>query len=102
MWYASCMSDTHIEAAEAAVAFARQVRKFHARRSAKGTVQRETDIADALGRLGEAMKPLRSAIGAYPMLPAQGSIAEANRARVRQASAAIQVERRKLWKMRDA
>ena len=47
------------------------------------------------------MKPLRSEIGRFPYGP-QTDEAEANRERIRQASDALQRERRKLWKMRRA
>lgn len=87
-----------IERADAAVAFAQQVRRFHRRRTNRNTTQREADICLALERLKEAMKPIRSAIGQFPYGP-QTDVAEANRERIREASAALQVERRKLWKM---
>lgn len=87
-----------IEAADAAIAFAAQVRRFHRRRTDKRSQQRKDDIASALSRLKEAMDPLRSEIGRFPYGP-QTPQAEANRERIRQASKAIQSERRKLWKM---
>lgn len=103
MWYASRMPTElpkdSIEAAEAAVAFAQQVRRFHRRRSTKTSEQRRTDIELALTRLREAMAPLRSEIGRFPYGP-QTDQAEANRALIRDASEEIQRERRKLWKMR--
>lgn len=95
------LPDDVIEDAEAAVAFARQVRKFHARRTHRNHAQRVEDINIALARLKEAMKPLRSEIGRFPYGP-QTTIAENNRERIREASDAIQRERRKLWKMRSA
>lgn len=91
-----------IEAADAAVAFAQQVRKFHARRSdKKRSTQRAADIELALERLKDAMGPLRSEIGRFPYGPQTGQ-AERNRDRIRKASAALQTERRKLWKMRPS
>lgn len=88
-----------IEAADAAVIFAQQVRRIHRRRSNKLSKQRASDIELALTRLKEAMGPLRSEIGRFPYGP-QTSVAEANREAIRTASERIQVERRKLWKMR--
>lgn len=104
MWYDSSMPNElpkdAIEAAEAAVAFAVQVRKFHRRRSTSAK-QRADDIKRARARLSAAMKPLRSESGRFIYGP-QTSIAEANREKIRQASAAIQRERRKLTKMAHA
>jgi hypothetical protein len=103
MWYASSMPavlPVHlIETAEAAVANAQNVRRFHGRRTQKGSKQREKDIALALKRLREAMDPVRSAIGKFQYGP-QTETAEANRQRIREASRTLQQERRKLWKMR--
>lgn len=91
-----------IDDADAAVAFAAQVRKFHRRRTDKRqSVQRSADIESALSRLKDAMEPLRSEIGRFPY-GAQTDAAERNRETIRDASAAIQRERRKLWKMRAA
>jgi hypothetical protein len=90
-----------IENANAAVAFAQQVRKFHRRRTSRKADQRARDIEVAVQRLKDAMGPLRSEIGRFPYGP-QTSIAEANRERIREASAALQRERRKLWKMKEA
>jgi len=88
-----------IDDADAAVIFARQVRKIHRRRTNKDSEQRAHDIDLALMRLREAMAPLRSEIGRFSYGP-QTEIARANRASIRQASAEIQRERRKLFKMR--
>lgn len=105
MWYDSLMPEKLpekiIDQADAAVAYAQQVRRYHRRRSAKKTRQRKQDIKLALERLKTAMKPLRSEIGRFPYGPTTAT-AEANRERIKEASAAIQKERRKLWKMRDA
>ncbi len=87
-----------IEAADAAVVFAQAVRQTHRRRSNKTSAQRKADIALALERLKEAMAPLRSAIGRFPYGPST-SAAEENRRAIREASNAIQRERRKLFKM---
>lgn len=105
MWYDSSMPaqlpKDAIDKAEAAVAFAQQVRKFHRRRTGKSTKQRTDDIEKALKRLKAAMKPLRSEIGRFPYGP-QTDDAEENRQRIREASGALQVERRKLFKMKGA
>lgn len=84
--------------AEVATAYAQEVRQHHRRRTEKRSRQRQADIKLALRRLKEAMKPLRSEIGRFPY-GAQTDEAEARRAAIREASAAIQRERRKLWKM---
>lgn len=89
-----------IQAAEAAVANAQRVRQFHRRRTEKNSPQRAEDIEIALTRLRDTMKPLKSAIGRFPYGP-QTDLAEANRQKIRDVSRAIQVERRKLWKMRS-
>lgn len=88
-----------IDAADAAVIFAQQVRRIHRRRSNKQSTQRASDIELALTRLKEAMEPLRSEIGRFPYGP-QTDAAEANREAIRESSRRIQAERRKLWKMR--
>lgn len=88
-----------IDSAEAATLLAQQVRRFHRRRTEKRADQRKQDIEAALQRLKDAMGPLRSEIGRFPYGP-QTDAAEANRQRIREASAALQRERRKLWKMR--
>ncbi len=102
MWYASSMPQElpkdAIENADASVAFAQQVRRYHRRRS---STQRGSDISAALERLRQAMAPLRSEIGRFPYGP-QTEEAQANRQIIREASAAIQKERRKCWKMKPA
>lgn len=103
MWYASLMPtnlpEDDLNAAEAAVEFARTVRKVHARQSERDDPQRQQDILLALERLKRAMRPIRAAIGRFPYGP-QTNTAESNRESIRAASEAIQRERRKLWKMR--
>lgn len=104
MWYDSSMPSElprdAIESAEAAVAFAQQVRKFHRRRTDRGAEQRRRDIEVAIERLRTAMVPLRAEIGRFPYGP-QTTVAENNRNKIRAASDSLQRERRKLWKMRD-
>lgn len=102
MWYDALMAEHPIQAdlkaAFAAVRHARDVRKYHARRTTKGSAQRETDLSEALARLKEAMKPLRSYLGSVPYKTESHSLQEIT-ANVEAASKAIQSERRKLWKM---
>ncbi len=104
MWYASCMPNVlpqrDLEGAEAAVAFAAEVRRYHRRRTHPCSEQRLRDIARAQERLAEAMRPLKSAIGAFHYGP-QTTIAEQNRQIILDASKALQSERRKIWKMQQ-
>lgn len=96
----SVLPQAAIDDAEAAVQFAIQVRKYHRRRTdKKASKQRHADIESALARLKAAMAPLRSEIGRFTYGP-QTDAAEGNREAIRQASAAIQSQRRQLWKMR--
>ena len=102
MWYASAMPqfrpDKELDTAAAAVAFAVEVRRYHRRRSRKDAEQRISDIERALGRIADAMAPLRSEIGKFPHGP-QTEKAEENREEIREMSRSLQRERRKLWKM---
>lgn len=88
-----------MQEAEAAVVYAQRVRERHRRRTSRGSKQREKDIALALARLKVAMRPLKSEIGRFKYGP-QNDVAEANRDAIREASLAIQRERRKLFKMK--
>lgn len=87
--------DFDLTEANAAVSHAQSTRRLHARRTKKGTQQRETDLKIAVERVREAMKPLRRAIA---RLPYDDTPAE-HAARMRSASARLQRERRKLWKL---
>lgn len=102
MWYDSSMSNDPIQEAlkeaAAAVAYAQTVRQYHRRRTDKKSAQRSTDLHLALDRIAHAMKPLRSEIGRFPQGP-QTEAAEAARQPIRDASQALQRERRKIWKM---
>lgn len=104
MWYASyvpeTLPDSAIEDADASVVFALLVRRRHRRRTSRTSNQRQADIELALARLKEAMAPLKSEIGRFPYGPST-AIAEANREAIREASQAIQRERRKLFKMKN-
>lgn len=86
--------------AEAAVANAQRVRSLHRRRTPIGSSSREDDLAIALERLAQAMKPIRSEIARFPYGP-QTDRAERNRQKLRALSRSIQGERRRLWKMQD-
>jgi len=91
---------TAVSNAEAAVANAQRVRALHRRRTPIGSPAREDDLAIALERLAEAMKPIRSEIARFPYGP-QTDRAERNRQKLRSLSRDIQGERRRLWKMQD-
>lgn len=84
--------------AELAVANAREVRAHHRKRTLRNDRQRRHDLTLAFRRVKAAMVPLRSEIGRFPYGP-QTDTADANRQAIREASAALQRERRKLWKM---
>jgi aminoglycoside phosphotransferase family enzyme len=92
--------DADLKVAFAAVRHARDVRKYHARRTKKGSVQREIDLEEALQRLRESMKPLRSYLGQVPYKEESHTLQNVTE-NVYKASAAIQSERRKLWKMQN-
>jgi hypothetical protein len=102
MWYGSPMpAQLPVEAmneAELAVTNAQEVRAHHRKRTARGDRQRRNDLQLAFERVKEAMKPLRSEIGKFPYGP-QTQTAADNREAIRDASKALQAERRKLWKM---
>lgn len=103
MWYDAKMAEqpmeTDLKTAFAAVRHAKDVRKYHARRTKRGSTQREMDLTEALSRLKEAMTPLRSYLGSVPSR--EESHARSNITQnVLDASQAIQSERRKLWKMK--
>lgn len=104
MWYASSMTQHQVEPglkeAHAAIRHARDTRSFHARRTKKGSKQREDDLESARARLKRAMVPLRSFTGAAPSRPQTEAHTELW-ARVAAASKELQSERRKLWKMME-
>ena len=87
-WYTSLMPkhlpERELQAAEAAVAYAQQVRSFHRRRTDKTSKQRVTDINLAIERLKKAMKPLKAMMGGFPYGP-QTPQAEMNRQTIREA-----------------
>lgn len=79
--------------ADLAVQYAQLVRRHHRRKSVKGGMQREQDLANALIRVKSAMKPIRSKLATVPRIIPEGEN------QLREASYALQSERRKLWKM---
>lgn len=102
MWYHSWMADERIEAAlkeaHAACRHAQDIRGFYARRSERDSRQRQEDLLAARERVRLAMTPLRSYLGGVARrTPSRSNIDLASR--VREASSALQTERRKLWKM---
>ncbi len=100
MWYDCSMLNRELEDAAAAIAFAQGVRRTHRRRSKPDAPQRKADIEIALKRLHEAMAPLRSHIHRFAR-QTMTEQAEENRTVIREASQAIQRERRKLHKMKQ-
>ncbi len=90
-----------LEGAEAAVVFAAEARRYHRRRTDPRSEQRALDLERARERLSEAMVPLKSEMGKFAYGP-QTTLAEKNRQIIRDASKALQRERRKLWKMQTA
>lgn len=86
-----------VERAVFATQHARQVRELHAKRTTKGSKNRETDIQASLDRLRGAMRPIRSALGRQKA-PYDDRGVE-HRALLLDVSDAMQRERRKLWKM---
>lgn len=90
--------DGFLTEADLAVQAAQEVRAFHRKRSARDDQQRQDDLTLALDRVKMAMKPLRSEIGRFPKQPPSATIL-ARQSRIREASLALQRERRKLWKM---
>jgi hypothetical protein len=87
-----------LKEADLAVKNAQEVRVFHRKRSERTDRQRVNDLKMAEARVKAAMRPLRSAIGKFPHEPqTQNNIDRQER--IRAASARLQSERRKLWKM---
>lgn len=89
------------------VSQAQDVRAAHRKRSARENRERQQDIAVALRRLREAMRPIRSELARIPyVLPdlegkPGGDLLKAQQHHLRAASDDIQRERRKLWKMKS-
>ena len=91
-------ADEWIKEANLAAEHARQVREVHRRATRRGNKQREQDIDLALTRLKKAMAPIRSIIARLPYLDGS-NLSYIQEARLQEASALLQSERRKLWKM---
>ncbi len=88
-----------IDAGKLAIQHARDVRLYHARKTVKGSIQREFDISEAEQRLAKAMKPLRSWLGKSPHVQDKDELHAQLTEEVKAASLIMQKERRKLWKM---
>jgi hypothetical protein len=98
--YTTSEIESFIAEADLAVQAAQEVRDFHRKRTARDDVQRVADIEIALERIKNAMRPLRSEIGRFPKQPPTTNNLE-RQGRIREASLALQRERRKLWKMKN-
>jgi hypothetical protein len=92
--------DQDLDAARRAAEYAREVRRYHRKRTDRNSPQRSADISVAMDRIRAAMRPLRGRIGRYPYGP-QTETASSAHAAVKEASAALQAERRRLWKMQN-
>lgn len=84
--------------ARAAVAHAQDVRTAHRKRTQRGSDFREQAILGALDRLRAAMTPLRHYQGQVAY--AHRELVEEQYDELREVSGEMQVERRKLWKMK--
>lgn len=90
--------ESALKEALAACRHASDVRGYHARRTSRGTKQREDDLTQARERVRLAMAPLRSYLG-RAQYDTQSQANIDLQERVRTASKELQSERRKLWKM---
>lgn len=88
-----------LSGAEVAVRSAQEVRSFHRKRTSPGDRTREIDIRAATDAIRRAMAPIRSNLGRAAYEPST-AIIEAQLEQLREASQALQAERRKLWKLR--
>lgn len=115
VWYTSFPMEESsfsrlVQAADAAVDHAQDTRSAHAKRSARGSRQREDDLSMAQTRLKRLMAPVRSELARLPselkrmqstnQMEHFGS-SVGQQAKLRDLSQAIQRERRKLWKMQQ-
>lgn len=89
-----------LKEALAAVRHAEDTRNLHAKRSRKGSPQREEDLRYARERLRLAMIPIRGYLGRAPFVRLTEYEVELWD-RATQASEAIQGQRRRLWKMQQ-
>lgn len=87
---------TDIDAAFEAADTARLVREDMRWSMAPGSADRETLIAQQLANLAAAMEPIRRAIGGIPF----GRVHGGQEARLREASQALQYERKRFKKLR--
>lgn len=104
MWYDSRMNEhplhEELKSAEAAIRHAKDVRAYHAKRTKRGSKQREQDLQSASDRLKSAMAPIRSYLGraAYEM---KTPLRSKHQVEAKRVSKKLQKERRSLWKMKD-
>jgi len=96
----SKINDNELKEAKRAYEFSQQVRAHHRRRTDKGDSQREFDLQQARERLTAAMGPLRSYL-ARSQYVAPSKLRQGYLTRYRNASLALQSERRKVWKMQQ-
>lgn len=117
VWYTSFPMEESsfsrlVQAADAAVDHAQDTRVAHAKRSARGSRQREDDLSMAQTRLKRLMAPVRSELARMPSElkrmnkggsaeVGERSIKLQQQTTLRSLSQAIQRERRKLWKMQQ-
>lgn len=111
LWYDTRMNgyefSSALRVADLVVSQAQDVRAAHRKRSARENKERQQDIAVALRRLREAMRPIRSELARIPYaLPdLEGKLGHADlvaqQSALLDASDRIQRERRKLWKMKS-
>lgn len=90
--------NSYLREAQLAVENAQEVRAYHRKKTLRGDGQRESDLQMALERVKAAMRPLRSEIGRFPKQHPSATILS-RQEKIRDASHALQRERRKLWKM---
>lgn len=104
MWYTTTMErhplEPALKEARAAVRHAQDTRNLHARRSKKGTPQREEDLKQARERIRLAMVPLKTFLGRAPFVRLTQEENELWQ-RATAASKALQRERMKVWKMQN-
>lgn len=88
-----------IERAEVAIKNAQDVRGYHRKRTRIGHAQRNTDISHAMTKIRFAMLSIRSALGRVPYR-AINETSRREAAELADVSRRLQIERRKLWKLR--
>lgn len=89
-----------VRAGESAVKGAQSARRKHARKTKRGDERRERDLKEAAENIQKAMKDLRPIIARMPW-QTYSEARERTNDQVRRVSKAMQIERRKIWKMRS-